>query len=274
MKTVAALTYFPPGLLPLISSFIGADSILVAGGNDQNAITVASAMCYSLETSTWRTDVPSMSIPRWGSTTVAIGGRMMVFGGRDDKCVCLATCEAFDLVTKAWTALPSMSVSRFGACGVAFQGRAFIFGGYDAVRGMTTSAECFDSTLNRWSAIAPMPTMRFRAVAVALAGRGVIVMGGIDTKDVTMQSADLYDPTTNQWEAMTWQLPKPLSRLVAYCVDSVLYVGSTINEWWSLDLSAVAPVWLSLSSQLTATAIDGLALAVDSPIFLNSFPLF
>lgn len=119
MRTVAALTHFPPGLLPLIDSFLGPDSILVVGARGDPWTRLPVALWYSVETDTWRTDVPpmtSMVIGHYAPAGVAVDGRMIVLGG--------STCEAFDSATKSWSMLSPMTDVRFHGCAVAWQGRA------------------------------------------------------------------------------------------------------------------------------------------------------
>ena len=248
MKTVTALTHFPPGLLPLIASFLEIDCILVTGGSS-GGMASASAVWYSPKTGTWRTDVASMSIARSSPATVTIGGRMMIFGGTH-KSQYLTTCEAFDPCTNEWTALSPMPTPRACASAVAWQGRAFIFGGYNGAP--NSSSECFDPIANRWYDIAPMANARYHAAAVAVPGRGVLVIGGFNAH-AAVRSADLYDPTTNQWTAMPWQLPKPLCAFAAHCIDGVLHIlggfsvdGHQTSDCWSMDLSAAVPIWLSI----------------------------
>ena len=250
MRTVLALTHFPPGLLPLISSFLGPDWIVVAGGQWSDARVTVTTLWYSLDTRSWRShNVPSMWIGRFASTCVAVGGRMMVFGGRDmvidRQHLCyLVSCEAFDLVTNEWSPLPPMSTPRAYACAAAWRGRSFVFGGWNSGLCGLASAECFDSKMNRWSFIPSMSTARYSAAAVAVAG-GIIVMGGYGKYGDQLQSAELYDPTCNQWTTMTWQLPTPLASFAAHCIDGVLHVIGH-KECWSMDLGAAVPVWLPL----------------------------
>ena len=268
MREVAALVHFPPGLLPLIASFLPGQSIVLAGGFDHNGRNTSTALCYSQDTRQWRTDVPSMLTAHYGAATVAIGGRMMVFGGGMNAFEPLATCQAFDPDTNEWSALPPMSTPRILASAAVWQGRAFIFGGRksNSHREFMSSAECFDPTANRWSAIAPMGIARVQAVALAIPGRGLLVMGGWNK--CQLSSAELYDPATDAWTVMTWQLPKPLYDFVAHCIDRVIYViagcahceSSRRLDSWSMDLRAAVPMWSPLSPP--PTLITGLASTV------------
>ena len=249
MRGVAALTHFPPGLLPLMASFLDGQSVIFAGGYDSKGNVLASAVCYSLHSRSWRTDVPLMSTPRCGSASVAMQGRMLVFGGMKATGF-MESCEAFDPLTNEWTALPPMSTRRSEACAVGWEGRAFVFGGENGAHALS-SAECFDPTTNQWSAIAPMTTVRRGASAVAVPGRGLIVMGGNAFN--ALQSAELYDPATDRWTMMTWQLPTPLFDFAAHCIDGVLHIigghprSQSVSTCWSMDLLSDVPVWSSLS---------------------------
>ena len=70
-------------------------------------------------------------------------------------------------------------------------------------------------------------------------------MGGYGKYGVLLQSAELYDPTSNQWTTMAWQLPTPLAGFTAHCIDGVLHViGHKVC--WSMDLGATVSVWLTL----------------------------
>ena len=229
MRGVSALTHFPPGLLPLIASFLGHDWIVVAGG--RRGLVVSSAVCYSLNTDSWSStdNIASMSIGRHSAATVAIGGKMMVFGGIDDEHD-LATCDAFEPATNTWTTLPPMSTPRACASAVAWQGRAFVFGGWSGLAGVS-SVECFDPKLNRWSNVAPMGTARYNAAAVAVHGHGLLVMGGFSQDfGAAMESVELYDPVANRWTTSSWHLPKPLCDFAAQCIDGVLYIIGGMAE--------------------------------------------
>ena len=250
MRTVTALTHFPPGLLPLIVSFLCTDSVLLAGGSDTAGNILASAICYSLDSGTWCSDVPPMSIGRMVPASLVIGGRMMVFGGFQQDVGDLTTCEAFDPSSNEWTALPPMSIPRFGACAVAWEGRAFVIGGSNGST-ILASLECFDPVLNQWSDIdiAPMMDTRYRAAAVAVPGRGLLVMGG-RSYNGPLQSAELWDPATNAWRMMAWELPKLFGELRAHIHNGVLHIVGRICvpaytcEAWSMDPSTA--IWSPL----------------------------
>ena len=254
MRQVRALVHFPPGLLPLMASFLGLDSIFVVGGYSGRPLPTS--VCYSLDSGTWRSNVGSMDTARYAAASVAIGGRMMVFGGFSYRY--LATCESFDLTTNEWSELPPMSTSRSNASAIVWQGRAFVFGGHNS-SGVLSSAECFDPIANCWSAIAPMCTPRYYASGVAVPGRGLLLMGGHDGFSPVVESAELYDPATNKWTLMPWQLPKAVFDLAAHCIDRMLYVlggctsdGTRSCECWSMDLDVA--IWSPLPPLPTTLA--------------------
>lgn len=269
MRTVPAMTHFPPGLLPLIASFLGPDSIFVAGGYCGKSRLHTTSLCYSLNTHRWRTNVAAMSEARTNMATAAFGGRMMVFGGRiadplSTVLMVTATCEAFDPSINTWSALPSMPTPRSSAVAVAWQDRVFVFGGclpwlpYDL-----SSACCFHPLQNGWSAISPMTCCRRLAAAVAIPSLGILVMGGHSGWE-TLESVELYDPNIDKWTTMPWLLPKPLCNFAAHFLDDgMLYIiggssGSGKNtDCWSMDLSAAVPVWSPLPS--LPGAMEGLA---------------
>ena len=287
MRQVNALVHFPPGLLPLMASFLGPDSIFVAGGYEDSG-ALSSVLGYCVSTSTWRTDVPSMTTARntWRTdvpsmttarsqpAAVALGGRMMVFGGVGAGYNnYLSACEAFDPITNKWTVLPPMSTPRDAACAVAWQGislqrdngRAFVFGGHNGSTPLA-SAECFDPTLNQWFRIAHMSTARSHAAAVTVPGHGIIVMGGWIVGHV-LSSAELYDPATDQWTLTSWNLPKQLCSFAAHFIDGVLHIigGFTpgvgyVTDCWSMDLGAESMIWSQLPP--LPRAMDGLSSAM------------
>lgn len=192
-----------------------------------------------------------MSTPRQSATSAAINGQMMVCGGFGANRKLLRTCEAYDPVSNKWTALPRMLSWRTHACAATWEGRAFVLGG--SVEGGDASVECFDPVLKQWSFVAPMKLARHDAAAVSIPNRGIMILGGWSCYG-RLESAELYDPRTNEWTTMPWNLPCKLSGLTAQFFDGLLHIagGGCIDHisaaCWSMDVAAVFPVWSPLPS--------------------------
>ena len=265
MKTVPALMHFPPGLLPLMASYLGPDSLIIAGGIGGNdGLPRSSADCYSFTTKSWCTKA-WMSTARIAAAAVVIGDRMLVFGGHNGSDEKLDTCEAFDPVADAWCPLPPMLVVRHPISAVEWGGRAFVFG---RVRGSTIfSGECFDPVLGTWSPIAPMTTTHYNIAVVAVPSRGIFVMDGAADDQVVQ----IFHPDRNVWSSMKWKLPFPASIHTLFCIDTILYfVGANPGDrrarCHSMDLVQSPPTWKRLSSLALPFPIRGMtSVLVDVP---------
>ena len=265
LRTVTSLTDFPPGLLPLMASYLGAERVFIAGGlcGDNFQETVE---CYALISRTWETGLPAMHSSRHGGRRgQAIGNRrLMVFGNGDGRPPSSGELTpyrviSFDAYHKCWTTLPSMIFARPGCCSAEWQGRVFVFGGF--YTDPEFSCECYDPISNRWSFIASMKRPCYDAVAVSVPGLGILVMGGLIVSELRQllrrsslsQLVELYDPRTNCWTTMAWTLPQPLYNFVAHHIAGrIIIIGGgcddrvTCAECWSLDLTPDAPSWISL----------------------------
>lgn len=271
MKTVPELTYFPPGLLPLVASYVAVDRIFIAGGEElgtegnvtnsryglsagERRMALDTMDCLSLETGVWGTDFPPMMFEQCGAAVVVVRGQILTFGGLrifHTHSPHLDTCQTYDPDADVWLPLPPMLTKRFGHCAAEWENKAFVFGG----DGLASADECYDPVLNQWSRIAPLTPPRHGAVAVAVPGRGVLVMGGCifhsrynppfiaagrsgfemhEPRDcMPLRSVELYHPSTDTWTSVPWTLPKELFDFSAHCIGSVLYIigGRWRNVW-------------------------------------------
>ena len=265
MRTVTSLTDFPPGLLPLMASYLGAERVFIAGGayGDNLEDTIQR---YSLDSGRWETKMaglPAMDTLFHGSLRgQAIGNRrLLIFGNgtsrpRFEGELIRFRVTSFDAHKERWAALPSMIYARPGCCSAEWEGRVFVFGGFYDVP--LFSCECYDTVTDRWSFIASMKTPRYDAVAVSVPGLGILVMGGSfasHTSHVwpTWRTVDLYNPNTNCWTTMPWNLPTPLHNFVAHCIAGRIYLIGGVSdhicaECWSMDLTVDSPSWIPLPS--------------------------
>ena len=139
------------------------------------------------------------------------GGKVLIAGGADSTTV-LQSAELFDPTTNTFSALTAsgsseLQTARQGAVAAPLPGgKVLIAGGFDGTS-VLQSAELFDPTTNTFTALTPsgsseLQTARESAVAAPLPGGKVLIAGGTDGTNA-LQSAELFDPSTNTFTALT-----------------------------------------------------------------------
>ncbi|MDQ4054430.1 MAG: PQQ-dependent sugar dehydrogenase [Actinomycetota bacterium] len=157
--------------------------IYVLGGMGEDGASVASVEIFDPVTGTWTTG-PAMGTRRDNLGAASIGGTLYAFGGRtrdaDGTTVAptLASVEAYDPATGAWTPRTAAPTGR-RAMGVAVvNGKAVVLGGEATADGNTFSQnEQYDPTTDTWQTLSPMPTGR-HGFAVGVVNGAVHTVGG------------------------------------------------------------------------------------------------
>jgi deoxycytidylate deaminase len=83
-------------------------------------------------------------------------------------------------------------------------GRVLVVGGNGAGLTATTAAEVYDPAADRWQATGAMSALRAHHTATLLPDGRVLAVGGLDPTDESftiLATADIFDPTTNAWQA-------------------------------------------------------------------------
>ncbi len=138
------------------------------------------------------------------------GGTVLIAGGLDGSNF-LQSAELFDPSGDTFTALPASGVSelqtaREGAVAAPLPGgTVLIAGGLDG-NNFLQSAELFDPSTDTFTALAAsgateLQTAREGAVAAPLPGGKVLIAGGANSGGA-LQSAELFDPTTDAFTAL------------------------------------------------------------------------
>ena len=162
--------------------------VLVAGGG------VSSAELYNPVTGVW-TYTGSLGVALTGHTaTLLTNGKVLVAGDG----------ELYDPVTGVWTHTGSPVTPRYYHTATLLpKGKVLVSGG--ASNGVTlASAELYDPATGHWTATGNLGTARERHTATLLVSGQVLVAGGFNyngSNDVTLASAELYDPATGHWTA-------------------------------------------------------------------------
>ena len=118
-----------------------------------------------------------------------------------------ATTEYFGFRTLASTPGPTMVVPRgLHAAATLNDGRVLFTGGVDGLGAVTAACEIFDPVANTFTAVASMTGPRVGHAAATLPDGRVMVAGGttnftdlIAAATSSLNTAELYNPTTNTW---------------------------------------------------------------------------
>lgn len=180
---------------------------------------------------TWST-TGSMAVPRaYHTATLLPNGKVLVIGGRGLLAVpaaweqagsAISSAELYDPKTRIWSSAGTLRTPRFGHTATLLaSGKVLVVGGdltgpsseFPAGLDSLSSAELYDPQTNSWSLAASMPTPRAFHTAALLADGRVLVAGGIASTTAdqghVLASAELYDPSANNWIAAA---PMPSAR--------------------------------------------------------------
>jgi N-acetylneuraminic acid mutarotase len=183
---------------------------------------------YIPSTNSWGTPPNGPFAGRYGPVGVWTGREFIVAGGTSHstrhnvwKDVIDRDAAAYNPATKTWRMLPPMPVARDGGSAI-WDGHEMIVVGGGVSRGVA-----FDPATNTWRWLAPMRYPRTGQVAV-WTGNQVLVWGGeMGTwqHPVAPPHGEAYDPTTDQWTAMT------RSPLQARTGALAVWTGSQMIVW-------------------------------------------
>lgn len=156
--------------------------IYVSGGY-KSGIGVLGVLAYAEigpdgALSLWQGTGGPMPAPRYGHSLTALGGRLLLAGGRDGASA-RAETWLYDLAGDNWTPYTPLPSPRFGHAAAAVENRLFVLGGNN---GYTTQRHVFHSSVPAsgaapWEAGQPIPAER-QFAAAAVAGRRLHLFGG------------------------------------------------------------------------------------------------
>lgn len=176
--------------------------VLVAGGETDNGVSMASSELYDPSTEMW-TATGSLNTARQGAVMVLLhDGRPMIIGGNGvlgSPNQRLASAEIYDPFTGTWSNTIDMNKARAlqGTGVIVLQdGRVLVVGG--DTNGPDNTAEIYDPSTNAWTFTQPIPYVQFLETVTLLSDGRVLATGGSDNTQ-TLPYAALFDPATNAW---------------------------------------------------------------------------
>jgi hypothetical protein len=192
----------------------GRVAIFSASAGDASLTAILDTWILNAQTGTV-VDGPAMA---WSQKIPAIavfdGGQAVMIAGGWSGSAPTSNAEILDEDSGSFVAIRSMLTPRSLATATDLGGgRVLVAGGWIShasdVYTATASAEIFDRGTGTWSPAAPMSTPRALATATRLQDGRVLVAGGdqgwqgSDDQSADQQvlnSAEIYDPTTNSWQ--------------------------------------------------------------------------
>ncbi|MBY4898939.1 kelch repeat-containing protein [Cupriavidus sp. AU9028] len=187
----------------------------------------------------WTAAAPLLVPMHYSSATTLAGGKVLLAGGYTASGITNA-CAIYDPLANSWTATGSLATGRSEGTATRLpNGRVLVAGGSTGGTVGTATAELYDPVTGMWQATASMAEARIRHTATLLRNGKVLVIGGYTRSGGTVHvsgTAELYDPATGTWSALTTRLAEPRGQHSATLLadgSAVLVVGGGGNGFAS-----------------------------------------
>ncbi|RYE79499.1 MAG: kelch repeat-containing protein [Oxalobacteraceae bacterium] len=162
---------------------------------------------------------------RHENSLVAIGDRLYLIGGRDDR-----PLDIFDTVTRRWSkgSAPPLAVSHAQA--VVASGKIYVIGGLTGdypEEAALSHLLIYDPATDRWQVGAEIPKSRRRGAAGAVEHDGVLYLVGGNTRGHMsgyVPWLDAFDTRTQQWTQLA-DAPRARDHFHAVVLDGKVYAA-------------------------------------------------
>ncbi|MBI5480989.1 MAG: hypothetical protein HY906_19175 [Deltaproteobacteria bacterium] len=207
----AANSWSPAGTMPQArtnhtATLLPSGKVLVVGGTPDGLTALASASLYDPAANSW-SPAASMPQPRADHTaTLLEDGTVLVAGGSPDgEYTVLAAALRYSPAGNSWTATGSMAQGRSYHAALRLpSGKVLVSGGLGTGFAPLASATTYDPTTGTWSPAGTLSQAR-GTHDMALLGTGEVLAAGgtiYSTTWLGLTNADLYNPTSNSWQAV------------------------------------------------------------------------
>lgn len=93
--------------------------------------------------------------------------------------------------------------------------RVYVFGGYECnLKTQLRSCEYFDIPAGKWAPVASLKTARSQAAACRINDQHILVLGGYNKEQGTLDTIERYLVDDNRFEPVSLRLPVPLRRFM------------------------------------------------------------
>lgn len=176
-------------------TFLGNGKVLIAGGQKEGGVPLASAELYDGAAGTFAATGSMGTVRTCLTATLLQNGKVLVAGG-SDAVGPLATAEVYDPNAGTFTPTGSMGAAR--SCHAALllgNGKVLVTGGVGTSNILATS-EIYDPVAGRFTATGSMSTGRTSHTATLITSNGKVLVAGGNTPTGGTATADLFDPAT------------------------------------------------------------------------------
>jgi N-acetylneuraminic acid mutarotase len=220
---------------------------------------------YDVEQDVWGSPIANMTIPRSYPIIAAVGSRLFVMGGWNERRDCpISGVEAYDPRKNEWANVAVMPTARGDFAAVVSGDRIFTIGGWNGW-GPAKTAERYDPASDTWARLKSLPLPITNHAAVTINGR-IFNIGGYEDGMPT-SVVRCYDIAAGAWGSVA-PLPRAIWHHSAAAVGGRIYVtggciqyGHSTRDVYCYD--AAADKWSSSAPLIkthyghTTTAIAG-----------------
>lgn len=184
-------------------SKMGQSKAIVSGGIISGVNVTEEVEMFDFSTNKWEILAPLSSARAYHAMVTLNDGRVLVSGGGNYISGLQTTdVEIYDPKTNTWISGPSMNKARSQhAMVVMNDGNVLVSGGENSDI-ESTSVEIFNPLTNQWTLKNPMLTDRVGHGMTLLKNGKILVAGGIGANSSQLNSAEIYDPISDQWSSI------------------------------------------------------------------------
>jgi len=225
------------------------DKIYVAGYYINGTMSTATTDAYSYDpkADAW-TKIASLpsGTQRAASCVGVNGGLMYVIGGADSG-KSVANAARYDPTSNTWEELPVLPERREHCSAGFIKGVLYVAGGRaDGITGIEPKTWAFDLATKTWTEKASLAPPRGGLAGAVLADR-LFVFGGegnMNASTGVFPDINVYDPSTNQWQALTPMLV-PRHGYGAAVLDNRIYLAGGAVHQGAGASDEVSVFWLN-----------------------------
>ena len=209
---------YPMALSDCFSS-VANGHLIVGGGKDDFCLSHNDVHRYHPGTDEWKS-LPNMNMPRYGAKSCYAGKTLFVLGGCHDYHGELDSVEYLKIDASSQSACWMMCQSPLPWKLIGHEVTAIGDNIYLTFVDKVFSSKAFHGKISTdgddilWRPLAPMLNGRHDHISFALQNK-LFVAGGLGKGD---NSCECYDPQTDKWTLMSYQLP--YNRLLGACATS------------------------------------------------------